>query len=112
MPFVDEERPLAADAEGRLLDLEEPPLPADDVVRREVLALPPFELVRFVLDEALDRDVPSLLVDLPALDPVLLERLLEELVVCAILIASLLASMPAAPIRTGGFFGLPANVRI
>ena len=72
-PFVDAERPLAADAEGRLLDLEERPLPADDVVRREVLAPPPFELVRFVLDEALDLDVPSLLVDLPALDPVLLE---------------------------------------
>jgi hypothetical protein len=88
-PFVDAERPLAADAEGRLLDLEERPLPADDVVRREVLAPPPFELVRFVLDEALDLDVPSLLVDLPALDPVRLERVLEELVVCAILIASL-----------------------
>jgi hypothetical protein len=118
-PFVDEERPLAADAEGRLLDVEERLLdveerllPADDVVRREVLAPPPFELVRLVLDEALDLDVPSLLVDLPALDPVRLERVLEELVVCAILIASLLASMPAAPIRTGGFFGLPVKVRI
>ena len=111
-PFVDDERPLAADVEGRLLDREERPLPADDVVRREVLAPPPFELVRFVLDEELDLDLPSLFVDLPAFDPVLLERLLEELVVCAILIASLLASMPAAPIRTGGFFGLPAKVRI
>jgi hypothetical protein len=70
-------------------------------VRREVLAPPPFELVRFVLDEAVDLDVPSLLVDLPALDPVRLERVLEELVFCAILIASLLTSMPAAPIRTG-----------
>jgi hypothetical protein len=100
-PFVDEERPLAADAGGRLLDLEERPLPADDVVRREVLAPPLFELVRFVLDEAVDLDVPSLLVDLPALDPVRLERVLEELVFCAILIASLLTSMPAAPIRTG-----------
>jgi hypothetical protein len=104
-PFVDEERPLAADAERRL-EVEERLLPADDVVRREVLAPPPFEPVRLVLDEAFDFDVPSLLVDLPALDPVRLERLLEELVVCAILIASLLASMPAAPIRTGGFFGL------
>jgi hypothetical protein len=111
-PFVDEERPLAADAERRLLDVEERLLPADDVVRREVLAPPPFELVRLVLDEAFDFDVPSLLVDLPALDPVRLERVLEELVVCAILIASLLASMPAAPIRTGGFFGLPVKVRI
>ena len=91
-PFVDEERPLAADAEGRLLDVEERPLPADDVVRGEVLAPPLFEPVRFVLDEALDLDVPFLLFDLPALDPVRLERVLEELVVCAILIASLLAS--------------------
>jgi hypothetical protein len=90
-PFV-EERPLAADAEGRVLDLaegrvldlEERPLPADDVVRREVLAPPPFELVRLVLDEAFDLDVPSLLVDLPALDPARLERVLEELVLCAI----------------------------
>jgi hypothetical protein len=111
-PFVDEERPLAADAEGRLLDVEERPLPADDVVRGEVLAPPLFEPVRFVLDEALDLDVPFLLFDLPALDPVRLERVLEELVVCAILIASLLASMPAALIRTGGFFGLPVKARI
>jgi hypothetical protein len=111
-PFVDDERPLAADAEGRLLDVEERLLPADDVVRREVLAPPLFELVRLVLDEALDLDVPFLLFDLPALDPVRLERVLEELVVCAILIASLLASVPAAPIRTGGFFELPVKVRI
>jgi hypothetical protein len=111
-PFVDEERPLAADAEGRLLEVEERLLAADDVVRREVFAPPLFEPVRLVLDEAFDLDVPFLLVDLPALDPVRLERVLEELVVCAILIASLLASMPAAPIRTGGFFGLPVNVRI
>lgn len=113
-PFVDEERPLAADAEGRLLEVEERllPAPADDVLRREVLAPPLFEPVRLVLDEAFDLDVPFLLVDLPPLDPVRLERVLEELVVCAILIASLLASMPAAPIRTGGFFGLPVKVRI
>ena len=92
--------------------MEERLLPADDVVRREVFAPPLFELVRLVLDEAFDLEVPFLLVDLPPLDPVRLERVLEELVVCAILIASLLASMPVAPIRTGGFFGLPAKVRI
>ena len=93
------------------MEVEERLLPADDVVRREVFAPPLFELVRLVLDEAFDLEVPFLLVDLPPLDPVRLERVLEELVVCAILIASLLASMPAAPIRTGGFFGLPAKVR-
>ena len=93
------------------MEVEERLLPADDVVRREVFA-PPLLLVRLVLDEAFDLEVPFLLVDLPPLDPVRLERVLEELVVCAILIASLLASMPAAPIRTGGFFGLPANVWI
>jgi hypothetical protein len=66
----------------------------DVVVLREVLALPPFEPVRFVLDEALDfealdLDLPFPLVDLFALDPLRLERVLEELVVWAILIASL-----------------------
>lgn len=111
-PFVDEERPLAADAEGRLLDLEERPLPADDVVRREVLAPPPFELVRFVLDEALDLDVPSLLVDLPALDPVLLERVLEELVVCAILIRLSLDFHASCAYSHRPFFRLPAKVQI
>ena len=73
--------------------MDERPRPAAGL-RREVLALPPFEPVRFVLDEALDfealdLDLPFLLVDLFALDPLRLERVLEELVVWAILIASL-----------------------
>lgn len=101
-------------ADERLLEVEERLLPADEVVRRELLAPPPFELVRlvFVFDEAFDLDVPFLLVDLPALDPVRLERVLEELVVCAILIASLLASIASCAYRAGGSFRLPEEVRI
>lgn len=69
-PFADEERPL-----------EERLLPAEVVVRLDVLAPPPFELDRRVRDDLLDLEVPFLLVDLLAPDPPRLERVLEDLVV-------------------------------
>jgi hypothetical protein len=64
---------------------------ADVVFRRELVELPPFELVR--LDEPvrpeLERlvaDEPFLLVDLFVLEPLLDELLLEDRVVCAIVL--------------------------
>ena len=79
--------------------------------RREAEAPAPFELERFVLDLALVRDEPFLFVRL--VDPELLRvvRLLEDLVVWAILLASL-GFLAGCACRAGGSSGLPGQVTI
>jgi hypothetical protein len=74
---------------------------ADVVLRRnrEDVELPPFELLGLELDRALldEPEEPFLLVDLFVLELPLDELLLEDRVVCAIVVSPLLASVPAAP---------------
>jgi hypothetical protein len=78
---------------------------ADVVLRRELVELPLFEVVRFDEPDRLELerpvvDEPFRLVDLFVLEPPLDELLLEDRVVCAIVFSPLsltcLASVPAA----------------
>jgi hypothetical protein len=89
-------------------------LEADVVLRRDREAgeLPLFERVRPELDRALldEPEEPFLLVDLFVLELPLDERLLEDRVVCAILIASL-GFRASCAFRAGGPLGLPAQVK-
>jgi hypothetical protein len=86
---------------------------ADVVLRRdrEEAELPLFERVRPELGRALldEPEEPFLLVDLFVLEP-LDELLLEDRVVCAILIASL-GFRASCAYRAGGPLGLPAQVK-
>jgi hypothetical protein len=91
VPFDDACRAPAADDVRR---------EADVVLRRdrEDGELPLFERVRPELDRALldEPEEPFLLVDLFVLELPLDELVLEDRVVCAILLSPLLASVPAA----------------
>jgi len=86
------------------------------VRRREAVELPLFELVRLdelarpEVDRALLPEEPFLFVDLFVFEPPLDELLLEDRVVCAIVLP-LLASMPAALFAPAGLLGLPTAVR-
>jgi hypothetical protein len=85
---------------------------ADVVLRRdrEDAELPLLERVRPELDRPLDEpEEPFLLVDLFVLELPLDELLLEDRVVCAILIASL-GFRASCAFRAGGPLGLPAQV--
>jgi hypothetical protein len=75
------------------------------VLRRDAVDLRPFELVRRELDRAFP-DEAFLPVDLLVLELALDELLLEDRVVCAIVIAFLDFSAGCA-IRAGGAFSLP-----
>jgi hypothetical protein len=86
---------------------------ADEVVRREAVDLPPFEVLRLEVEvERAPREVPFLPVDLFVPELARDELLLEDRVVCAIyvsplLFSPLLASMPAAPIAPAVHWNYP-----